>query len=182
MHLHKTLLICFLLYHFNFIINCHKNTNDHTTHLQKPYFSVNVIDAGENKKNNQNIFTKPIVKRKFTEEDFRNMNNQYALEQSNEQIIKDLTEDVFDMSHPVYGGDRPSACKKRNSYFCPSRKNSHDDWKCIKLEDLCDSHPDCPNYEDENPTICMFHVLLKNQFQTFAKVIKSTLENIREKE
>uniref|UniRef100_A0A0N4ZW85 Uncharacterized protein n=1 Tax=Parastrongyloides trichosuri TaxID=131310 RepID=A0A0N4ZW85_PARTI len=110
------------------------------------------------------------------------MNTQYVAE-LNQESVNELTMNTnFFAPQPIYGGDRPSDCTQKNTYFCPSRKGPTDEWKCIKLEDLCDSHPDCPNYEDENPTICMFHVLLRNQLQIFAKIVKSALENKRGKE
>uniref|UniRef100_A0A0K0E4E2 Merozoite surface protein 7 n=1 Tax=Strongyloides stercoralis TaxID=6248 RepID=A0A0K0E4E2_STRER len=172
MYFYLTLFICLLLTDFTCIIKCQIHTNNSTYQFQKPYILKNILNSNQNK---------VIVKRRFSEEDFKKMNNQYALEQKNQQSLKGIADAIQNTIEPVYGGDRPSNCEQKNLYFCPSRKSYYDDWKCIKLEDLCDSHPDCPNYEDENPTICMFHILLKNQFQNFVKVVKTILEDKRDK-
>ncbi|CAJ0925162.1 unnamed protein product, partial [Mesorhabditis belari] len=43
---------------------------------------------------------------------------------------------------------------------CPSLR-PHDpiDWPCIRAVELCNGNRDCPNGEDEEPNMCMFHSL-----------------------
>ncbi|CAJ0925157.1 unnamed protein product, partial [Mesorhabditis belari] len=33
------------------------------------------------------------------------------------------------------------------------------DWPCIRAVELCNGNRDCPNGEDEEPNMCMFHSL-----------------------
>lgn len=49
--------------------------------------------------------------------------------------------------------------KEEKAYFCPSHAAGQpQDWPCIRATDLCNGVPDCPNSEDENPTLCLFHI------------------------
>ena len=41
-------------------------------------------------------------------------------------------------------------------FFCPS-KNENSEWVCVTLGQLCNTKPDCPEGEDENDTMCLFH-------------------------
>ena len=49
---------------------------------------------------------------------------------------------------PTLGGER--------RFFCPS-KNENNEWMCVTLGQLCNTKPDCPEGEDENDTMCLFH-------------------------
>ena len=49
---------------------------------------------------------------------------------------------------PTLGGER--------RFFCPS-KTENNEWMCVTLGQLCNTKPDCPEGEDENDTMCLFH-------------------------
>lgn len=68
---------------------------------------MNLLNTHKNH-SNQDMHNKIIVKRKFSEEEFKKMNNQYAIEQNNERLMRNTANDVRDAPEPVYGGDRPS--------------------------------------------------------------------------
>lgn len=46
-------------------------------------------------------------------------------------------------------------------YFCPTpRYGDNVDWPCIRYSDLCNNAIDCPQGEDEHPSLCLFHNLV----------------------
>ena len=49
---------------------------------------------------------------------------------------------------PTLGGDR--------QFFCPTT-NKYGESICVTLEELCNSRFECPNGEDEDETMCLFH-------------------------
>ncbi|CEF60019.1 Hypothetical protein SRAE_X000175900 [Strongyloides ratti] len=121
MYFYTILFTYFLLNDFNFIIKCQIHTNNFTHQLKKPYHWMNLLNTHKNH-SNQDMHNKIIVKRKFSEEEFKKMNNQYAIEQNNERLMRNTANDVRDAPEPVYGGDRPSDCEKKIHIFVQVEK------------------------------------------------------------
>ena len=44
-------------------------------------------------------------------------------------------------------------------FSCPT-PDRYGIYRCIDDHALCDNKPDCPNREDENKTVCMFHKMV----------------------
>ena len=49
---------------------------------------------------------------------------------------------------PTLGGER--------QFFCPT-PNENEEWTCVTLDQLCNTKYNCPNGEDEDETMCLFH-------------------------
>ncbi len=51
-------------------------------------------------------------------------------------------------------------------FSCPSRDPYTREFPCIDDHALCDKKRDCPQGEDENPTVCMFHKMVSYHLLT----------------
>ena len=55
--------------------------------------------------------------------------------------------------------DCPRARDGVQLFSCPT-PDRYGIYRCIDDHALCDNKPDCPNREDENKTVCMFHKMV----------------------
>ncbi|CAJ0948402.1 unnamed protein product, partial [Mesorhabditis belari] len=70
---------------------------------------------------------------------------------------------------------------------CPSlRPHLPIDWPCIRAVELCNGNRDCPNGEDEEPNMCMFHSLnqgslrqLQRDFLRFSAIYGIRLTKVK---
>uniref|UniRef100_A0A915HJJ1 Uncharacterized protein n=1 Tax=Romanomermis culicivorax TaxID=13658 RepID=A0A915HJJ1_ROMCU len=58
-------------------------------------------------------------------------------------------------------------------FYCPTPhpQRPKTGWVCIKIDDLCNTIPDCPGAEDEDPTHCMYYVSTQKQMVELRKVL-----------
>ena len=83
-------------------------------------------------------------------------------------VNKQLIFSLFTECPPTIGGER--------QWFCPS-SDDRGDSKCISIEQLCNSRVDCPNGEDEDETMCLFHRPVSiNIFQYFDTLLHAHLK------
>ncbi|MFH4973446.1 hypothetical protein AB6A40_000155 [Gnathostoma spinigerum] len=81
---------------------------------------------------------------------------------------------------------RPKLCTRMEKsqepmYFCPTPQTGNSvDWPCVRYSDLCNKTPDCPHFEDEHPTFCLFHMLLNQELNSIRSTVHSIFQRMFE--
>ncbi|CAG7824957.1 unnamed protein product [Allacma fusca] len=64
-------------------------------------------------------------------------------------------------------GECPSTPDGSREYFCPT-PTVDGMWACVDDYQLCDGVKNCPQAEDENPTLCLFYHAVESQINVIA--------------
>ena len=55
-----------------------------------------------------------------------------------------------------YISECPSSIGGNRRFYCPST-NERQEWVCITFEQLCNTQKDCPQGDDEDELMCLYH-------------------------
>ncbi|CAH1799656.1 unnamed protein product [Owenia fusiformis] len=107
-------------------------------------------------------------------------------------LIRDESDNLDDMDHLIledknkvnqkrtYSSDilvvsrQSSVCPQsedgRFQFICPSSRHSGTT-RCVDDHQICNGRRDCPNHEDENPTMCLFYQVVQSQIKMVTNVM-----------